>query len=249
LAASSNLPPDLLKFQREFAGALDRPAAGALAVYRNTVVKGAVDALRDNYPIVEQILGTEMFEAVSVDFATRRPPCGPVLALYGDAFPGWIDEQPWVADLPYLSDVARIERLRLECLMAAYAEPLTSEQVRHACRLDGGRVCLHPAVRFAWLSTPAMSIWLAHQRGFDAELEPDWQPEGALFARPTPFGLHAPRIGRAAYRLLSGIRTCETLDASLAAAAALHPDEDCTAVLASLVNLGVFAAPAAQRKD
>lgn len=243
------MPPDLLEFQREFAGALDCPAAGALAVYRNTVLKGAVEALRDNYPVVEQLLGTEMFDAIAVDFATRRPPPSPVLALYGDAFAGWLEEQPWIADLPYLADVARIERLRLECLMAADAQPLTSEQVRRACRPDGGRVCLHPAVRFAWLSTPAMSIWLAHQRGFEAELEPEWQLEGALFARPTPFDLHAPRIGRAAHRLLSGIGLGETLDASLAAAAALYPAEDCTAILASLVNLGVFAAPAAQRKD
>jgi hypothetical protein len=241
------LPPDLLQFQRDFASALDQPAAGAMAVYRNTVLHGAVEALRDNFPVVEQILGAEMFERVAVDFSAACPPRRPVLALYGARLADWLDEQPWVRDLPYLPDVARVERLRTECLFAADEEPLTAHEARRASTSSEARLRLHPSVRFSWLSTPAMSIWLAHQRAFESELEPQWKAEGALFARPTPFHLHAPRIGRAAHRMLFGARLGETLNAGIAAASRLYPDEDCTAVLASLVNLGVFAAPAPER--
>ncbi|MGE5600784.1 MAG: putative DNA-binding domain-containing protein, partial [Pseudomonadota bacterium] len=49
--------PDLIAFQRQFVAAIDRPATGPLAVYRNTVIHGAVEALRSNYPVVEQIVG------------------------------------------------------------------------------------------------------------------------------------------------------------------------------------------------
>ena len=59
--------------------------------------------------------------------------------------------------------------------------------------------------------------------------------------------MHAPRFGRCAHRLLFGIRLGETVSASMAAAARLYPQEDCTAVFASLVNLGVFAAPDPER--
>src|SRR3954452_4307239 len=99
--ASWRLQLDLLPFQRGFAAALDEPAQGAMAVYRNTVLHGAVEALRANYPVVEQILGTEMFEAIAVDHSSECPPRRPVLALYGGRFAGWLEEQPWIRDLPY----------------------------------------------------------------------------------------------------------------------------------------------------
>jgi len=230
--------------QSSFAVAIAKPVTGALAVYRNTVIRGAVEALRANYPVVEQIIGPEMFESVAVDFAAACPPASPILALYGAHFAQWLAEQCWSDDLPYLLDVARVERLRVESLFAADAEPLAA---LHRMDPASRQLALHPAVRFAWLSTPAMSIWLAHQQPFNAGIEPDWKPEGALFARPTPFVMHAPRIGRAAHRLLSGIGLGESMPAAIAAAAALYPEEDAEAVFSSLANLGVFVAPASER--
>lgn len=234
------MPPDLLTFQRDFAAALDVPASGAMAVYRNTVLHGSVEALRSNFPVVEQVVGAEMFEHVAVDFASQCPPSSSILALYGNGFADWLEEQSWIADLPYLPDIARVERLHTKCLMAADAEPITPQA-------DGGAVRLHPSARFDWLVTPAMSLWLAHQRHVGSELQPEWRAEGALFVRPEAFVLHALRIGRAAHRILFGVRLGETLKASLAAAARLNPDEDVPAVLASLVNLGVFAASIDER--
>jgi hypothetical protein len=241
------LPPDLLKFQREFAATIGRPAAGAMAVYRNTVLRGAVEALRANYPVTEQIVGTEMFEQVAVDFASECPPRRPVLALYGERFSDWLEEQSWIGDLPYLADVARVERLHIECLMSPDAPPLLAGPVRKLCRQGDAQLGLHPSVRFSWLRTPSKSIWLAHQRGFQSELEPEWVAEGSLFVRPEPFVTHALRIGRAAHRLLFGIHLRETVSSSMAAAASLYPDDDLTAVFASLVNLGVFAASNTER--
>jgi hypothetical protein len=240
------LQPELLHFQRRFAAALASPATGAMAVYRNTVLHGAVEALRGNYPVVEQILGAEMFEGVAVDHASECPPRQPVMALYGTQFADWLEQQPWIGDLPYLADVARVERLRIECLMAADAAPLSATDVCKA-NLGGLSLKLHPALRFAWLSTPAMSIWLAHQRPLSSELTPNWKAEGALFARPKPLLVHSPRIGSAAHRMLSGIRLGETVGESLNAAARRHPDENCDAVLASLINLGAFAALPSER--
>jgi len=239
------LPLEYLAMQENFAAAISRPATGALRVYRNTVMSGAVQALRDNFPVVEQIVGTEMFEAVAVDFAATCPPRTPVLALYGSEFADWVGHQPWIADLPYLADVARVERLRIESLFASDAEPLFD--LPRQSEMISARIQIHPATRFAWLSTPAMSIWLAHQQPDRRVIEPDWKPEGALFARPSAFTMHAPRIGRAAHRLLCGIRFGETIGQSVAAAERLHPQENPAAILASLANLGVFAAPDIER--
>ena len=239
--------PDPLAFQRHFATVIDRPVDGPMAVYRNTVLHGAVEALRGNFPVVEALVGAEMFERIAVDYAAECPPRRPVLALYGDRFAGWLDRQDWLGDLTYLPDVARVERLHVECLMAADADPLGDVVIRETLRAGKARLRLHPATRFEWLRTPAMTIWLAHQRPIAAAIEPEWKAEGALFARPGPFVLHAPRIGQAAHRILFGVRIGEPLDTALAAAARLYPSEDCTAVLASLVSLGVFASTDPER--
>jgi len=232
------LPPDLIDFQREFAAALASPSNCAMAVYRNTVFHGAVEALRANYPVTEQILGTEMFDQVAVDFATENPPQSPILAMYGEAFADWLTEQPWVGDLAYLPDVARVERMHIRCLFAPDNGPQNRDRGAAI-----GTLRLHPGVHFAWLSTPAMSIWLAHQQTVRREVAPEWKPEGALFARRDTFHIHALRIGRPAHRMLSGIRLAETVSAAMAAATHLYPEEDCAAVFASLANLCVFAAP------
>jgi hypothetical protein len=240
------LLPDLIAFQRQIVTAIDAPATGPLAVYRNTVIHGAVEALRANYPVVEQIVGDEMFEGIAVEYSSANPPKSPVLALYGDEFADWLTQQKWVSDLPYLPDVARVERLHVECLMAADGEALRAGNMRDL-ELSDLRLKLHPAVRFNWLQTPAMSIWLAHQRTIPSAIEPEWKPEGALFARPSAFEMHTPRIGPAAHRILFGIRLGEPVGQSLAAAARLYPDENGEAISISLLNLGVFARPSPGR--
>ena len=213
-------------------------------MYRNTVIHGAAEALAANYPVVARIVGDEMFEGIAVEFASSRPPSSPVLALYGEAFADWIEGQGCAADLPYLADVARVERFHVEALTAADAEAIASIS---DAELTGVRLKIHPAVRFGWLRTPAMSIWLAHQRAFGSSIEPEWKHEGALFARPSPFVMHKLRIGPAAHRILFGIRLGEPVGASLAATARLYPDTDGKALFTSLVNLGAFAAPTPER--
>lgn len=241
------MPPDLIAFQQDFAGIIDQPVAGPMAVYRNNVLHGAVEALRGNFPVVEQIVGSELFERIAVDFASECAPRTPVLALYGNRFAEWLEAQAWIADLSYLPDVARVERLHVECLMAADGDAIDNKRVQALLRDGATRLRLHPAARFEWLRTPAMSIWLAHQRPIATAIEPEWKAEGALFARPRPFLLHAPRIGPAAHRILFGLRIGEPFDIALAAATRLYPAEDCPAVLASLANLGVFTASVQER--
>ena len=230
--------PDLVRFQHQFATIIRQPVGGAMAVYRNTVINGAIEALAANYPVVVQIVGDDMFEGIAIEFTLAHPPRSPILAFYGGEFAEWIAEQPWVSDLPYLPDVARVERLHVECLRAADGEALTKIHADIATL----RLKLHPAVRFNWLQTPGMSIWLAHQQTLPSAIEPDWKHEGALFARPTPFVMHKLRIGPPAHRILFGIRLGESVGESLAAATRLYPDADGAASFASLVNLGAFVA-------
>ena len=231
----------LLEFQRDFAAAIGAPAEGPMRVYRNTVLSGCVDALRANYPVVAQVLGDEMFEAVAAEHASQCPPQKPVLALYGACFPDWAEGQPWVRDLRYVPDVARIERLHVESLFAADAEPLQMSMLAGVDDWQGLHLPLHPGTRFDWLTSPATSIWLAHRDGFEGALELDWHAEGVLFTRPA-LEIEPIRLCRAGHRFLFGIRLGESAGAAAVAAVNLYPETDIGSLFSSLVNCGAFAA-------
>jgi hypothetical protein len=178
--------PDLASFQRDFAAALmaDGQAAPsfrsqAFAVYRNTSARGIVEALRAAYPTVDMLVGDEMFTQVAFDYRREHPPLGSVLSDYGRAFPAYLSTQPWTCELPYLADVASLDWLWLESFLAAEAPAMPRNMS------GSGRIALHPATRFVWLTSPAMTIWQAHRDPWElTELNPEWVEEGALFTRP-----------------------------------------------------------------
>lgn len=231
----------LLEFQRDFAAAIGEPATGPTRVYRNTVLSGCVDALRANYPVVAQILGEDMFEAVAAEHATQCPPRSPVLALYGARFPDWLHDQAWFREMPYLSDVARIERLHIEALFAADAVPMDMAWLKDRADWNAIRLTLHPATRFSWLTAPAMSIWLAHRDSSLGELNFEWKAEGILLTRPT-LDVQAGRLESAGHRFLFGIRLGESVGVAAIATAGLYPESDLGSLFTSLVNAGAFAA-------
>jgi hypothetical protein len=243
----------LADFQLAFAAALDRaPAPGdrleqqpGFAVYRNTTPGALIETLRGHYPVCAEILGEEAFEAVAFGFARSHPPVDPILLRYGGAFAGFLERQDWIGELSYLPDVARVERLRGESHLAADAEPLRLADLAAlgAAGWMALRRPLHPAARFAWLRTPARTIWQAHldPAGFDS-LAPEWRAEGILFTRPGS-EVAAIAIDAPAHRLLAGLRLGESVRESAAAVARLYPDNDFALLFANLVAGGAFARP------
>ncbi len=233
--------PDLASFQQAFARALTAEGQAAppfrsqaFAIYRNTSARGAVEALRAAYPTVDMLIGEEMFTQVALDYRRERPPASPVLSDYGADFPAYLARQPWTCELPYLADVARLDRLWLESFLAADKSP------GEAVRGEPARIMLHPATRFAWLETPAMTIWQAHREPDElAELEPEWQPEGALFTRRGQ-QVRAEPIDRAAHRLLLTCATPSRVDDCVTAVAAAFPEADVPQLLSQCVASGAL---------
>ena len=211
-----------------------------MRIYRNTVVSGCVGALRDNYPVVARLLGDEMFGAVAADFASQCPPRRPVLALYGERFSDWLEEQPWISDIGYVPHVARIERIHSEALFACDCEPLTMNALSNRQDWLALQLRLHPATRFDWLTSPAFSVWSSQRELVEGELELNWAPEGVLIVRPE-LEVHAYSLDRAGHRFLFGIRLGETVGAAAIATCNLYPETDIGSLFTSLVNHGAFA--------
>lgn len=244
---------ELSDFQLAFAAAMGRSGGGTLerqpgfAVYRNTTPNALIEALRAGYPVTAQLVGDEAFAILALDFSRRRPPADPVLLHYGSGFPHFLSAQPWIADeLSYLADVAEIERLRSEAHIAADGAVLSLADLARLGTESWPslRLPLHPAARFAWLRTPALSIWEAHQRAGQGEIAPEWRAEGALIARPLD-AVTTTAIDAPAHRFLAGLRLGETVGRAAGAVASLYPDADISGLFSTLTQQGAFARPPA----
>lgn len=192
------------------------------AVYRNTCARGSVEALRSAFPTVDMLLGQEMFSEVALAYRGERPPASPVLSAYGAGFPDFLAGQPWVTELSYVPDVARLDWLWLECFLAPDHAPAHKRASDHWLP----RIGLHPATRFAWLPTPAMTIWQAHRQAesFD-ELTPEWREEGGLFIRRGQ-AIQAEPIDSAFHLLLVACASGTQFSDCVAAVEAAHPGAD-----------------------
>lgn len=168
--------------QRAFAAALLDPhkacppgllsANGAdpqsrFAVYRNNVLSSLINALADNYPVVAQLVGEEFFRGMAVVYVQSAPPRSPVMSDYGDDFAGFIERFEPAACVPYLADVARLERLHVQAWHAADAEPMADERIVEALSSPTQtrhlKIGLHPSLRLLQSPFAVVTIWAAHQ--------------------------------------------------------------------------------------
>lgn len=241
---------DCGRFQDQFAAAImakEPPAAAppGFAVYRNTWLKGLLDALDANFPTVAMILGADLFEAVALEFARAHPATTPVLALYGAGFPDFLAGHPNVQEIPYLRDVAALERLWTECFFAPDApalEPKDYAGLGPVQLLKLG-AHLHPATRFARFETPAVTIWQAHrvEAGDFEEIEPAWHPERALVTRHGA-GVAVTSIDDAACAILEQVSRGRGLGVALGEVAKTHPGGDLSGALTTIISSGALSA-------
>ncbi len=131
------------------------------------MVSSLIDALADTFPVVQDLVGEVFFRAMAGVFVRQAPPRSAVLAEYGEDFPAFIGHFGPAHGVPYLADVARLERLRVRAFHAADAEPLTPERIARALedpeRLPALQVLCHPSVGVLGSRYAVVSLWAAHQ--------------------------------------------------------------------------------------
>jgi hypothetical protein len=211
------------------------------AVYRNNVVRSLVDALADGFPVVRQLVGDAFFAAMARVYVTRQPPRSPVLSDWGDTFAAFVADFEAATSLPYLPDVARLERARVRAFHAADACALDAAGiaalVSDAASLARARVAFHPSVQVLDSPFAIVSLWAAHHgHGDIAQVDP-FVPEAALVLRDGDDAA-VIRVPRASALMLRRLAQGATLSAAVddAAAAATGEPFDLTASLGLLVR-------------
>jgi len=246
----------LSTFQRKFTHDLLSPRGPsatfdhpAFAVYRNTWRKALCDALAANYPVIAALVGEEAFRALGLQFGSERAAPGAILAGYGDAFPAFLATHQFRHSLPYLHEVAQLERLVTEAHLAPDADPLPGISCPGPLNptARGLQFVMHPSTRSAWFETPAVTIWEAHQGGeVLEEFAPAWIAEGALVVRRSG-ATRVEQIDRAGHRLVSGLGLGETLGEAADATSRLYPEADIPSLFQLLASSGALLPPAGKK--
>ena len=241
--------------QAEFAAALldaERPVPAGLcawngsdparrfAVYRNNVIVSLVAALADSFPVLRQLVGDEFFDAMAGLYVRAHPPASPVLAHYGEGLPDWLAAFEPARALPYLSDMARLERARIAACHAGDAQPLAAEAIAarlaDPASLPGARPTLHPSCRVLRSPFDVHALWVAHQQ------EGDWpaiaidQPCAMLVLRDPADEVWVIRLAAGAADFIAALAEGATFAEALQRA----PGVDLPATLALLLRHGAI---------
>lgn len=212
-------------------------------VYRNNVTVSLINALADIYPAVQRITGTEFFRAMARFHLRATPPQSPLLFEYGRGFPAFIAAYEYARELPWLADVARIERAWLDAYHAADRPVLDAGALAaiDPARLAELRFAPHPAARIVRSRYPAVAIFTMHK----AEGEPlplsSHNAEDALITRPG-MDVIVSRLPEGGAAFLTGLLAGDPLGAAAAAAFGEAPSFDLSANLAGMISAGVFTA-------
>ena len=163
-----------------------RPLRKRYAVYRNNVTVSLIDALAAVYPAVQRITGADFFRAMARFHIRETPPTSPLLFEYGRDFPDFIARYPHAEAMPWLADVARLERAWLDAYHAADAPALGGGSWPTSRPSASPISCFKP-IRRRGSSAPsfaAVAIFAANRERGPVERIDASEPEDALVTRP-----------------------------------------------------------------
>jgi hypothetical protein len=92
------------------AGPNSKAAVKRYNVYRNNVTVSLINAVAAAFPATLRITGVDFFRAMARFYVRAAPPSSPLLFDYGRDFPDFIERYEYAQSVPWLADVARIER-------------------------------------------------------------------------------------------------------------------------------------------
>ena len=210
-------------------------------VYRNNVMVSLINALAAVYPAVQRITGAEFFRAMARFHIRATPPNSPLLFEYGRDFPAFVEQYEYARPMPWLADVARIERAWLDAYHAADAQPLPPATLANFPeeKLADLIFIAHPATRIVRSRFAAVTI-MASNRGSDpVDLIDASTPEDALITRPD-LDVTLRRLPPGGATFLESLVSGRTLGEAATSALETSSSFDIAANIAGMIEAGVF---------
>ena len=218
-------------------------AAERLSIYRNNFLISLTEALKANFRVTLQLLGSDFFEQAIRHFVLSHPPQRPCLFEYGAEFPDYLRDLPQLAAMSYVAEMARFEFARIAAYNAPVEQYVSADTLAGLSpgQLEALRIRRARHVQIVAVRAPIVELWQAHQ-----EPEPDLmhidmtaRPRTVLVCRPDR-SLTVRELSALAQRLLAAADS----DTELGHAAARAGAEDDAAlgcVIALTLELRLLA--------
>ena len=212
------------------------------SVYRNTVLKGATDALVANFPTLERLVGSDWLRSAAAIHARLSPPTDPRLLHYGADFPEFLDGFEHAREMPYLGNVARLDLLWTHVHCAEEEPAIEIRALAHLQPSDLLSLRLTPraSCRWAWFpDCPAYTIWRVNRERLPMPDDINWQGEGGLLTRNAG-RMQWQDVSAAECALLDACAAHLDLDQAIDKALALEPTLNLENCLIRLVSAGAL---------
>lgn len=222
-------------------GPRGKAARKRFAVYRNNVTVGLVNALADIFPAVSRLVGEGFFRHMVRVYIAAEPPKSALLFEYGKGFAAFLEDFEPVAKLPYLPDVARLERAWLDAFHAADAKPLEPSVLAAIPPEYLGNLLFapHPATRIIDSSFAAVSIFSASRANSALDQIKPLTPEAGLITRPAD-EVHVRILPAGAASFFKSLIAGRPLGEAAQEILDQHPDFDLPSAIQAMLESGAF---------
>ncbi len=211
--------------QAGFAAALFNPAAGRsapgiradgispavrLGFYRTNVFENYRKALAATYPAVEKLVGSGFFAGLAEEYIRRYPSHSGDVGRHGEQFGEFLRRHACARELPYLSDVARLEWNIDESFNEADHAPLALERLANVPEGQHERLrfLLAPSCRLMSSLFPVHRIWQMCQPDSDGDGNVDLGQGGAdLLVRRHGFHVMVETVQPGEFAMLVALST------------------------------------------
>ena len=141
-----------------------------LRIYQNNTLSSLTSTLIAVFPVTTRLVDERFLRYAASEFIRFHPPSEPRLVRYGAEFPNFLRTFEGLAEMPFVSETARLEWAIAEALDAASLPTVPVSALEGAGEATPVLV-LQPSLRFVISHWPVLSIWSAHQEGGDVESE------------------------------------------------------------------------------
>ncbi|MGH8112960.1 MAG: HvfC/BufC family peptide modification chaperone [Rhodanobacteraceae bacterium] len=249
--------PSLLECQRRFMAALyapDEPGpiesiagnglepAARMRIYRHSCEGTQVSALRTTYPGVLALVGAAFFDQCARGYRRAYASHSGNLQAFGGHFADYLATVPGARTLPYLPDVARLEWLRQQAVLAADAEALSAMEFEFAWMVPESTFALHPSVQRIASPHAVLSIFrYALEPGDEGLQLPDSGENVLLWREDGEVAMAA--VDAASFACIDALACGQTVARANAAAQAVDPAFDVSACMGSFAERGLLVDP------
>src|SRR5258708_7132977 len=236
VCAGALLEPDLAR-PAAVAGPKSKAARKRYNVYRNTVTVSLITALTAVFPATQRITGGDFCRAMARFYVRTTPPTSPLLFEYGRDFPNFIEQYEYAQSVPWLADVARIERAWLDAYHAPDIQPLMPHALASipSERLVDTILKPHPPAPIVRSRFPAVTIFTANRSDGSASRVEVVEAEDALLTRPA-LDVEARRLPPGGAIFVTRLVAGESLGASASAALSDTPSFDLAANISGMLE-------------